>query len=152
MLILLMDARYGQLGLLFLIFPILAYTSQFGTEFSEDLKSICHFSLLLGFKKKSSFTDLKTYTDLVIIKLGRSRGVNSFYTGRSISFDDSHHEIYVMTPNHRNRILVKVCQNKAEATDIAKVLSEKLNRKLVDFNPLISEKSQQTKQRGRWKI
>ena len=150
MIILLTDSKSSEFALLFLIFPILAYTSQFGAEFSADLKQLSHFSLLLGLKKRGNYTDLEFYTDLVIIKLGRSQAVSSFYTGRAVSFDDSKHEIYLMTPDHRHRTLVKVCKSKADAIDSAYILSKKLNRKLVEFNPRISEKSKQTKRRGLW--
>jgi len=146
MLGMLTDSRTAAFGLIFLIFPILAYTSLFGSEFSEDLKRMREFSLIIGFRK-GKWIDLNAYSDLVIIQLSRSGGMFS-RTGRSTQYDASKIEIYLMTPDHRHRLLVNVCKSGEEAIEVSEKLAQTLNKKLTAFKPFISEKSKRSKLQG----
>jgi len=146
MLGMLTDSRTAAFGFVFLIFPILAYTSLFGSEFSEDLKRMREFSLIIGFRK-GKWIDLNAYSDLVIIQLSRSGGMFS-RTGRSTQYDASKIEIYLMTPDLRHRLLVNVCKSGEEAIEVSEKLAQTLNKKLTAFKPFISEKSKRSKLQG----
>lgn len=142
------------LSIPFLIAPLLPLFSSWGSEIHLDTNRIREFNSFFGFR----FGPWKTmvpYTDIVIQTLHYTKkmgGMNS-RSGLTImgifepnlTLEKSKTQVFLMTPDHRRKILVAVAKNGKEAVDIALNLSEKTGRNIRPFNPKISAASRARK-------
>lgn len=149
--------RYAMGGILFLCFflilsggnglivgPILAImasyilTSTYGTEVSLENKYVRNYTSSYGIKK-GKWKSTLMLPDISILKMGNSVAFNQIYGPGSVRLDDHVYEIYLLSANHRKRILLKTCASGKNAFIAAEELSLKLEKNLVPFNPKISK-------------
>ena len=80
--------------------------------------------------------------DITVMKLGKKAGIVGIRTGGiTMERDVSVNEVYLLSANHRKRILVKVCQSQKEGVEFAKEIAQKMGKNFVAFNPPVSEKT-----------
>lgn len=80
--------------------------------------------------------------DLCVLKIGKTQSVaNSRTGGIGTDMDVSKNEVYLLSANHRKKILIKTCDSKAKAVAFAEDLAQKMGKNFVEFNPKISEQT-----------
>jgi len=118
-----------------------ALTSKFGTEISLSNNYIREYGSVFGIKSGKWESSL-LLPDLCVLKIGKTQSVaNSRTGGLGTDMDVSKNEVYFLSANHRKKILIKVCNSKAEALNFAQDLAQKMGKNLAEFNPKISDQS-----------
>ena len=135
------------LGGLFLVFGA-AYmiSSQFGTQVSIDNNQVREYHSRF-FLKTGKWYDLKLFPDITILKISRSMTVTDRLGASHATFDTSKNEVYLLSANHRKKILLKICNSYADAEKNANELAKLLDKKIVQFNPKISKSTKDRKRR-----
>ncbi|MBI3133233.1 MAG: hypothetical protein HYZ14_01025 [Bacteroidetes bacterium] len=129
------------LGPIILLAALFALTSKFGTEISLSNNYIKEYSVAFGIRS-GKWQSTLMLPDLCVIKLGKTRGVANTYTGGiGTEVDASKNEVYLLSANHRKKVLMKVCNSKKEAENFARDLAQKMGKNYVPFNPKISEQT-----------
>lgn len=129
------------IGPTIIVASLFALTAKHGTEISYSNNYIREYSVSFGFKTGKWIPTIML-PDITVLKLGKKAGVASFRTGGiALERDASVNEVYLLSANHRKRILVKVCQSQKEGVEFAKELAQKMGKNFVAFNPPVSEKS-----------
>jgi len=140
-------------GVLVSLAGIFALTSKHGTQVSFSNNYIREYSVVFGVKS-GKWKSTIALPDLTVMKLGRKREVGNFIPSMpgstlatGFEMDATVNEIYLLTADHRKRVLIKVCKSTKEAFAFAKDLAAKMEKNLVSFNPKISEASKAIKAR-----
>ena len=134
--------------------PVLIFASAFvltsshGVDVCFETKYIREYHKRF-FIKSGEWKSTYSYPDICILKLGKSKVHSDISGGVSTQIDVSKNEVYLMTPNHRKRMLIKICNSVREAVKVAEFLAEKLDKKVTQFNPELSEKTKQRMRYGR---
>lgn len=122
------------LGPIFVIAGGFAATSWVGTEICLETRFIRDFHSVF-FRKGGKWIPTDHFTDICILKLGKKQSGEDALGTEVNKVDMSRCEVFLMTPDHRRRVLVKVCDSMAEAVEIAELTSQQLDKPLVKFNP-----------------
>lgn len=125
------------LGCIFLL------TSQHGTEISLSTNYVRNFHKKLFFFKSGKWLPLNAYSDICILKIGKTRRHQDITGMVSTDIDSSEIEVYLMTHDHRKRLLLKACKSGKEAQEYANEMAEKLDKKLAAYNPQMSAKTKE---------
>jgi|GEM_PF-2437723 len=146
-----MDAlimSFGGFLLLLVCVLILNYKSSVEINFDTNQFRECgqlFFYKSGKWRKLASYTDVAILTTRKVIKNELFLGVNQgsvYGTSQNvIKYNEKETAVYLLTPSHRYRVLLKVCDNLKSvdvfATDVAIVL----NKTYTIFNPEISQAS-----------
>jgi hypothetical protein len=120
---------------------IYALTSTYGTEISLSNQHVREYHTAFGIKS-GKWVPTSTFPDIAVMRIGKSKGVVNYRTGgTALEVDASANEVYLLSANHRAKILLRTCKSKSEAEKFATEIAEKMNKKFVTFNPVISEKT-----------
>lgn len=134
------------IGPVFLFIAGFALTSRQGVQISYQGAYLKEYNSVFGLRN-GKWISTHGLPDICVLKLGMKQTLGQYYSGTpTLERDVSINEVYLMSANHRKRILVKKCKNKAEAVKFAEGLAAKMKKNFVPFNPQISE---QTKARRR---
>jgi hypothetical protein len=139
-------------GVFLLLAAIFALTSKHGVQISLSNNYIREYSSVFGIKS-GKWKSTLGLTDITVIKLGKKIRMGNFLPAvvatpvGSIEIDASVNEVYLLTADHRKRILVKVCKSAKEGFEFAKEISSRMGKNLVNFNPKISEATKAMKAR-----
>ena len=125
------------LGCLFLL------TSRHGTEISLETNYVREYNEKFFIFKTGKWLPISAFSDICILKLGKTRAPSDITGAVSSKFDASKNEVYLMTHDHRKRFLLKICDSLHDATEFAEEMAEKLDKKISKFNPQISSKTQE---------
>ncbi len=123
------------------LMALFALTSKFGTEISLANNYIREYGSVFGIKSGKWESSLML-PDLCVLKIGKTQSVaNSRTGGIGTDMDVSKNEVYLLSANHRKKILIKTCDSKAKAVAFAEDLAQKMGKNFVEFNPKISEQT-----------
>lgn len=129
------------LGPIFIIIGIHVNSSAYGTEISLSNNYIRVYSTSFGVKK-GKWQSTVLLTDICILKMGKSVSVNHIFGAGAVTLEgDAVYEVYILTANHRKRLLLFETSSAKEAAEKAQFLAEKMQKNLTTFNPVISEKT-----------
>lgn len=138
----------GGGGIFIGIFTILAgffaLTSKNGTQVCLSNGYIREYSAVLGLKT-GKWQTTAALPDITVMKLGKKRETAGFIPGLpgmptvGMEMDASVNEVYLLSADHRKRVLLKVCNSAKEGFEFAKDLALKMGKNVVEFNPKISE-------------
>lgn len=129
------------IGPVLILMSLFALTSKFGTEISLSNNYIREYGSAFGIKSGKWESSL-LMPDLCVLKIGKTQSVaNSRTGGIATDLDVSKNEVYLLSANHRKKILVKVCNSKAEGLKFAQELAQKMGKTVAEFNPKISEQT-----------
>ncbi|MEX1000874.1 MAG: hypothetical protein WDZ35_02035 [Crocinitomicaceae bacterium] len=129
-------------GPLVLLIGLFVLTSIVGTDICYRTKYVREYHKRF-FIKTGKWKSTQTYPDLCILKLGKSKRQSDMSSAVSTDIDISKNEVYLMTANHRKRILIRTCDNLAQAKETAELLAEKLGKSIQPFRPAITQKTQE---------
>ena len=117
------------------------FASSYGAEISLSNNYIREYTSTFGFKT-GKWVSTIGLPDIAVMKLGKTRGVANIRTGgTAFEVDASANEVYLLSANHRKRVLVKVCQSRSDGVEFATQLAKQMGKNFVPFNPSVSEKS-----------
>jgi len=129
------------IGATIIMASLFALTAKHGTEISFSNNYIREYSWSFGFKTGKWIPTIML-PDITVMKLGKKAGIVGIRTGGiTMERDVSVNEVYLLSANHRKRILVKVCQSQKEGVEFAKEIAQKMGKNFVAFNPPVSEKT-----------
>jgi hypothetical protein len=127
------------LGPLVLLAALFAVTSKHGVEISFSNNYMREYGQALGIKTGKWMSTI-TLPDIAVLRLAKRQGVvNPATGGMAMDRDVSANEVYILSANHRKKVLLKVCKSKNEAEEFAKMLAGKMGKNFVPFNPVVSE-------------
>jgi len=99
-------------------------------------------------RKLESYTDIAILTTRKVIKNEINVGVNSISPFQdSVNYNENETAIYLLTPSHRHRVLLKVCDTYRLAEVFAKEIAIELNKTYTVFSPKISKASAHKRRR-----
>ena len=133
----------------FIIGPVLflgatfLLTSKHGADISLSTNYVREYHKKFFVFKSGKWLPLAAYSDICILKLGKTRRHTDITGMVSTDIDSSQIEVYLLTHDHRRKFLLKICKSGKEATDFADEMAEKLGKKITAYNPQISKQSQQ---------
>jgi len=152
-----MDAltmSFGAFLLLLVCVLILNYKSSVEINFETNQFRECgqlFFYKSGKWRKLASYTDVAILTTRKVIKNELFLGVNqgSMYGASQnvIKHNEKETAVYLLTPTHRHRVLLKVCDNLKAADVFATDVAKELNKTYTIFNPKISQASKNKKRR-----
>lgn len=128
----------------FIIGPIIvsisAYvlTSTYGTEISLSNNYVRAYTRSFGIKR-GKWVPTVLLPDMTVLKMGKAMGMNQVFGPGEVKIESTVYEVYLLSANHRKRILLKETTDGKEAFIVAQELSEKMGKNLVAFNPVISK-------------
>ncbi len=122
------------LGPIFIIAGGFAATSWVGTEICYEECSIRDFHSVFKYRT-GEWISTDYFTDVCILKLGKKQSGEDALGTEVNKVDMSKCEVYLMTYDHRKRVLVKSCDDMIESVKIAELICNKLDKNLVKFNP-----------------
>lgn len=114
------------------------FTSTYGTDICNRTNHVREYHEIF-FIKTGKWKSAAPYSDICIIKLGKTAIRSDLAGTNSTGIDVSKSEVYLMTYDHRKRFLLKVCNSAKEAVKEAEFLADILDKKMTVFNPQISE-------------
>ncbi|MDA7803118.1 hypothetical protein N8987_00895 [Crocinitomix sp.] len=131
------------IGPILLITSVYVNTATYGTEISLANNYVRQYSTSFGIKK-GKWVATTLLPDITVLKMGKSLSFNHAFIGitegpGSVKIDKDVYEVYLLSANHRKRILIKESQSYNEAYLIATDITEKMGKNLVQFNPVISQ-------------
>ena len=114
-----------------------AYLSltRFGTELEPDKDRYREFNSFAGIRF-GTWHHLHRYPYLCILKTDLTSSAYSLSNRNAVTGSESYMEVYLLSESHHHRILLKRCESIKEAEESGIELSQKLNKPLVDFNPV----------------
>jgi len=101
-----------------------------------------------AFIKTGKWETLERITGILVMPEKRTSSNISFDTDFHL-LNKTEHSVFLAPKNHRQRILVSTLLSKKEAVEFAKDLSEQTNIPITNFNPPISRKTQERRNRRR---
>lgn len=123
--------------LIFLIPLLFVVSSSTGTQISSHSKFYKPYTSFLGIKY-GKWKSTQIYSDVAILTIRNSRYVNSIGAG-SVKIENVETGVYFLTPSHRKRILIEICETKQKADESAEKFAIEFDKNLAVFNPKISE-------------
>ncbi len=120
------------------LFAIYAHTSKTGTDVSFENNYVREYSKSFWIKK-GKWVPTGLLPDITILKMGKSIGVNHIYSEKTARTTKTIYSVCVLSGNHRKRILIHETTSGKEAHKVAVFLSDKMDKNLTDFNPVISK-------------
>lgn len=120
------------------LFSIYAHTSKTGTDVSFENNYIREYSKSFWIKK-GKWIPTGLLPDITILKMGKSIGINHVYSEKTAQTTKTVYSVCVLSANHRKRILICETTSGKKAHKTALFLAEKMDKKLKDFNPIISK-------------
>lgn len=135
------------IGSVIFLASLFAITSTHGVEISLSTNYIREYSSAFGIKS-GKWQSTLLLPDICILTIGKtvtmpggSMAMGTMVGASNIELDATKTEVYLMSANHRKRVLIKICKSKREADSFAQELAQKMNKRLAVFNPQISEQS-----------
>lgn len=129
------------LGPIFVLTGIYVNTSTYGTEISLSNNYIRIYSTSFGVKK-GKWQSTVLLPDICILKIGRKTSASHIFGAGSVQLeDDGVYEVYLLTANHRERLLLRETKEGKEAAETGRFLAVKMKKNLTTFNPVISERT-----------
>ena len=126
------------LGPPILFFSLYAHTSTFGTDVSFNNNYIREYSKSFWFKR-GKWKSTVLLPDITILKMGKSIGVNHVYSEKTSQVTKNVYSVWVLSANHRKRVLIRETESAVDSYEVAVYLSELMGKNFVDFNPVISQ-------------
>lgn len=128
------------ISLLFLIPILFVITAHTGVMLCVQSKYFKEYSTFVGVKY-GKWKSSRGLTDVAILTIRKRKRVSSAFGAGAIDIENKETGIYFLIPNHRKRVLIKVCKYKNEADQSGKDLADVLGKKFTVFNPEVSEAS-----------
>ena len=133
---------------LLLIPLVYVLVSKNGTDLSTKENYYKEFISVLGIKS-GKWKTAYGLTDVSILTVNKTHTIGNF-AAPNIRISDAETGVYLLTPSHRKRKLVCTCKSFKEADELAKKIASKMNKNYKKFNPQISEKTRNLRNRRSW--
>lgn len=124
-------------------------TSQQGVDLSLSTNYFREYHQRFFLFKSGKWLPLSAFSDICVLKIGRSKTVGDLTGTVTTDLDASKNEVFLMTHDHRKRLLIKSCNSFKEADQFAKNLAEELGKNYTKYNPKLTEKTRQRLSRRR---
>jgi hypothetical protein len=121
-----------------IFFAIYVHTSITGTDISFENAYVREFSKSFWIKK-GKWVPTNLLPDITILKSGKSIGVNHIYSEKTARYTKAQYSVYLLSANHRKRVLMHETESATTAHETAVHLAQKMDKNLVEFNPVISK-------------
>lgn len=128
------------IGPIILFFGSYALTSTYGTDVSLSNNYVRVYSSSYGIKR-GKWVPTVLMPDITVLKMGKSVGMNQIFGPGEVKLEKAVYEVYVLTANHRKRLLLCETESGKTAFETAKMLADKMEKNLVQFNPIISQRT-----------
>lgn len=132
-------------GLFIIISASFVLSCSYGTEIDLEKQIFREYSSIFGLKK-GNWTPLEKLPFITVL-MGREGLTMYSRSNRSTTSIDDRYGIYFLSETHRTKVLLQKFSTSLIAMDHAKILSQKLNKEIVKFSPVVSEKTQQRRRR-----
>ncbi len=122
------------LGLAILILVVFVLTQQQSVEINEEKNVVHDFSMHLGFIKIGKKYPLEKYmyvTAMPLLESARVYGRSS----NSTTISNNYHSVTLFGNRLRGKRVLKKYDSKAEASEAAQKLADRLNLKYFDYDP-----------------
>lgn len=120
-----------------LLLALYIVTSTYGTQISLKNKYIKPYTSSFGIKKGKWISTI-LMPDITVLKMGKSVVLKHTFGAADLHLDNEIFEVYLLSKNHRKKILLFETKSYNEAYLVANELAEKMNKNLNKFNPVIS--------------
>jgi hypothetical protein len=126
------------LGTLVTVFSALAATMSAGVYLDTANKRMRQYSSYLWIKS-GSWKGIEMYPFLTLFK---SKLSSTVYSRGNVALDltDTVYDVFLLSKNHRERVLIYSCPSKEQAVKTANILGKKLDREVVIYNPQSSSR------------
>lgn len=124
------------------------FSSRYGTQVCYSTGYIREYHEYFGIKT-GKWVSTVMLPDICILKIGKSKTHSDITGAVSTTLDASKNEVYLMSSNHRKRMLICVCKSLEEAAKVSETLAQNLGKNLAQFNPQISKQTMERKRRSR---
>ena len=128
------------LGVVLALGSMFLWTSSYGIEIDIQQNRFREYGSMYGIKKG----EWKSLDKVPFITVLRGRTGMTVYSrsNRATSDIDDRYEVYLLNQSHRAKILVQRFDSKKQALTYAEKLAVKLEKKIVQYSPAVSEKTQ----------
>jgi hypothetical protein len=124
------------LGMAFIV------SSSGGTDICLETKYVREYHKRL-FLKSGKWRSTFTFTDISIISRGKAVKLSDMGGSTIQSSEEKKVQVVLLIPNHRQSILIKECDNLSKGIELMKEISEKMDKKVMNYHPQISMKTQE---------
>lgn len=126
---------FGILGLALFVFGLIIILTKYGTKIDLERKLVIEYILFFGFLDSQKKYDLAKYIYITTIP---TKHTQTYYrTTNSGTFTNYFFSVCLLNANYRNQLEIAKFDQKSEAVDVAKRLSELLNKEYFDHDPQV---------------
>lgn len=127
------------IGIIMLTLGSFFWSSSYGVQIDSDLLKFREYGSMFGINM-GNWKSLDKVPYLSIVKGREGMRIHSM-SNRSTSSIDDCFEVCLLTKSHRQRVVVQKFDGINEALNFGRKLASKLGKELVQFNPIVSEKT-----------
>ncbi|HEY6160536.1 MAG TPA: hypothetical protein VI112_04915 [Bacteroidia bacterium] len=125
-------------GTLLTVVSAFAATLGSGVYIDTANRKMKQYSSSFGIKR-GEWRGMEAYPFLTLFKSNLVSSVQS-RGGATLNLAETVFDVYLLSANHRERILVYSCESKEKADQMARVLGKKLEKQVVIYNPKSSSR------------
>ncbi len=144
LLLLLGDLALNPVAILvsFVFFPICIYilTAYHGTDLSFTDFAVRPYTSSYGVKK-GKWESTNLLPDISVLANSAGVVMSNMYAGGHTVLKTKIYQVVLLSANHRKKVIVCEKTDPDQAFEVAKMLAEKMNKKIVEFNPVISQQT-----------
>jgi hypothetical protein len=130
------------LGTLLTVISALAATMRTGVYLDTANRRMRQYSSYLGVKS-GKWNGMEMYPFLTLFK---SKLSSTIYSRGNVALDltDTVYDVFLLSKNHRQRVLIYTCPGKDQALQMARILGKKLEKEVVIYNPQTTSRKRRT--------
>ena len=128
------------IGLVFFPIGIYAFTAFHGTEISFSDCAVRAYTSSYGVKK-GRWESTNLLPDITVMANSAGVVMSNMYAGGHTVLKTKIYQVVLLSANHRKKVIVCEKTDPDQAFEVAKMLAEKMDKKIVEFNPVISQQT-----------
>jgi hypothetical protein len=115
------------------------WSSSYGIQIDVEQNKFREYASIFGIK----YGEWKSLDKTPFISIVKGRSGMTVYSrsNRSTSVVDDRYEVCLLNNSHRARVVIQKFENKNTAMNYANEIASKLDKTVVQFNPVVSQKT-----------
>lgn len=115
------------------------WSSSYGIQINVDQNKFREYASMFGIK----YGEWKALEKTPFISVVKGRSGMTVYSrsNRSTSVIDDRYEVCLLNNSHRKRVVIQKFEDKSKALEYANQIASKLDKSVVQFNPVVSQKT-----------
>jgi hypothetical protein len=115
------------------------WSGSYGIQIDVEQNKFREYASMFGIK----YGEWKSLEKTPFISVVKGRSGMTVYSrsNRSTSVIDNRFEVCLLNSSHRTRVVIQKFKDKSQAMEYANEIASKLNKSVVQYNPVVSQKT-----------